>query len=120
MSLPPRERGLKFLLSCLLHGRPKVAPSAGAWIEISLIRILKIGDCVAPSAGAWIEILIAFASLLLCQVAPSAGAWIEMTGKAQSELFAQVAPSAGAWIEIHTPVEVCLRSAGRSLRGSVD
>ena len=57
-SLPSRERGLKFVFRnkfCLLS---KVAPLAGAWIEIWH----GFPDCyiiyVAPLAGAWIEILV--------------------------------------------------------------
>ena len=34
MSLPSRERGLKFLSFSLLSLLPHVAPFAGAWIEI--------------------------------------------------------------------------------------
>ena len=33
-SLPPRERGLKFVSSSTIVARNHVAPSAGAWIEI--------------------------------------------------------------------------------------
>ena len=35
----------------------KVAPFAGAWIEIETPFILNILNDVAPFAGAWIEIL---------------------------------------------------------------
>ena len=56
MSLPSRERGLKFI-----HGKPAdrqhiVAPFAGAWIEIQKIRRTDKVTEVAPFAGAWIEI----------------------------------------------------------------
>ena len=36
----------------------KVAPFAGAWIEISLIYYILESKKVAPFAGAWIEIKI--------------------------------------------------------------
>ena len=77
-SLPVRERGLKYFLSCFIRRKRRVAPRAGAWIEISPIidytrivtslpvreRGLKFnykgrdswGRPVAPRAGAWIEI----------------------------------------------------------------
>ena len=34
---------------------PRVAPHAGAWIEISVNTISMLGIPVAPHAGAWIE-----------------------------------------------------------------
>mgnify|MGYP006932248049 CR=1 FL=1 len=56
MSLPTRERGLKFHLLRHFNGHNGVAPYAGAWIEIA--QPLKPGNNlhVAPYAGAWIEI----------------------------------------------------------------
>ena len=33
----------------------KVAPFAGAWIEIELGKIISEKETVAPFAGAWIE-----------------------------------------------------------------
>ena len=78
MSLPTRERGLKYLIYPPLNISFTVAPYAGAWIEIvncipvdrvkrslpTRERGLKYGWCVipfvegtvAPYAGAWIEI----------------------------------------------------------------
>ncbi len=79
MSLPSRERGLKWLPSEEQMGRVRVATLAGAWIEMiieqkgghlwqqslpSRERGLKsdrripmqISHKVAPLAGAWIEI----------------------------------------------------------------
>ena len=57
MSLPSRERGLKCGYMRLLE-RLKVAPFAGAWIEIVLNGLTKITNIVAPFAGAWIEISV--------------------------------------------------------------
>ena len=76
----------------------KVAPFAGAWIEIKDYTTTLTVEVVAPFAGAWIEI---FPSLILAKVNA-------------------VAPFAGAWIEIgvHGPFWPSIRS--RSLRGSVD
>ena len=58
----------------------KVAPFAGAWIEIVAARHEPGGIFVAPFAGAWIEM----AKLYLYRpaprgVAPFAGAWIEIS-----------------------------------------
>ena len=57
MSLPPRERGLKFASFRLRWGAYTVAPSAGAWIEMFLRDLCAAFHAVAPSAGAWIEII---------------------------------------------------------------
>ena len=55
-SLPSRERGLKSRPSDLEEHFNKVAPFAGAWIEITNESPGKRGNNVAPFAGAWIEI----------------------------------------------------------------
>jgi len=60
MSLPVRERGLKYHTKVLKWLICSVAPRAGAWIEI--IHNLTIAHyiSVAPRAGAWIEITQTF------------------------------------------------------------
>ena len=56
LSLPSRERGLKFVGLQMHHNDEFVAPFAGAWIEI-IMGYKDWGFCyVAPFAGAWIEI----------------------------------------------------------------
>ena len=55
-----------------------VAPFAGAWIEISMVKPCPGKAIVAPFAGAWIEIQKAFITQLNSIVAPFAGAWIEI------------------------------------------
>jgi len=40
MSLPAGERGLKFLVMRLFFYRLEVAPRRGAWIEMSLSRLI--------------------------------------------------------------------------------
>ena len=56
-SLPTRERGLKsYYLYSIRHIR-KVAPYAGAWIEMQLTGTLITPFEVAPYAGAWIEMV---------------------------------------------------------------
>ena len=102
----------------------RVAPLAGAWIEIGTLKENHFAILVAPLAGAWIEIEIKEKVSEAWSVAPLAGAWIEMgpgTKRAlQSPLSlpsrerglklckylatyiaAQVAPHAGEWIEIN-------------------
>ena len=56
MSLPSRERGLKFGILVPVHQLLNVAPLAGAWIEIHLNPKTFNIIVVAPLAGAWIEI----------------------------------------------------------------
>ena len=56
MSLPSRERGLKYLMQNTADGDIRVAPLAGAWIEIGYQREILYDGNVAPLAGAWIEI----------------------------------------------------------------
>ena len=56
MSLPVRERGLKYCGIQHEFYNMAVAPCAGAWIEINTVcRKLQVAR-VAPCAGAWIEI----------------------------------------------------------------
>ena len=55
MSLPSRERGLKFT-GGKLRMIYEVAPFAGAWIEIYMLYFYRMTTKVAPFAGAWIEI----------------------------------------------------------------
>ncbi len=78
MSLPSRERGLKYIANPVLGNYSLVAPFAGAWIEISAPKVLDTPDIVAPFAGAWIEIATSLSLCNICCVAPFAGAWIEI------------------------------------------
>ena len=100
LSLPSRERGLKYICSRCRCDRSSVAPFAGAWIEIinTYFRAAKV--FVAPFAGAWIEIYFTVDLLILRRVAPFAGAWIEILLFGGKLFVAVVAPFAGAWIEI--------------------
>ena len=98
----------------------KVAPHAGAWIEIkqvlenyfnngsshlTQVRGLKFDinihfyeppEVVAPHAGAWIEIFKSFLGWPSILVAPHAGAWIEINNKEQKSNKTRVAPRTGA------------------------
>ena len=77
-SLPMRERGLKLTDDNMIIFNPKVAPHAGAWIEIPCVASYIWRRTVAPHAGAWIEILEIEKKHYLFHVAPHAGAWIEI------------------------------------------
>ena len=100
LSLPSRERGLKYSGTCYTDGGNTVAPLAGAWIEILSILFYKKIREVAPLAGAWIEIPIRRKGGQHKWVAPLAGAWIEIFSVPISNSISSVAPLAGAWIEI--------------------
>ena len=58
MSLPTRERGLKFIMVLYDFCAGFVAPYTGAWIEIFYDAELMGHTFVAPYTGAWIEILV--------------------------------------------------------------
>ena len=55
---------------------------------------------VAPFAGAWIEIMSESKPAMVSLVAPFAGAWIEISNPCKNNQRNTVAPFAGAWIEI--------------------
>ena len=55
LSLPSRERGLKFGDTHSQRKADGVAPFAGAWIEIVHLYGWSPDHPVAPFAGAWIE-----------------------------------------------------------------
>ena len=54
VSLPSRERGLKFTNLAKPTDAVAVAPLAGAWIEIDCLEHVSAVSFVAPIAGAWI------------------------------------------------------------------
>ena len=101
LSLPSRERGLKFTEISIKYITCYVAPFAGAWIEINRWCSPSSPCYVAPFAGAWIEIQLCGQAIEERKVAPFAGAWIEI--KPRLKMVGSsgwVAPFAGAWIEI--------------------
>ena len=75
---------------------------------------------VAPHAGAWIEIKLSIVSSNPCSVAPHAGAWIEISLMFGISTNPFVAPHAGAWIEIQPWFYGDPWTKGRSPCGSVD
>ena len=75
---------------------------------------------VAPHAGAWIEIINLSGFSPEGEVAPHAGAWIEIQDIQGYRADGRVAPHAGAWIEIRRGVAQLVERWRRSPRGSVD
>ena len=101
MSLPSRERGLK-LYGYI--GRPdcaKVAPLAGAWIEIACARI---SFCVniksLPSRERGLKSLVGQVIYNVHKSLPSRERGLKFPGGKEFINSGQVAPLAGAWIEI--------------------
>ena len=78
MSLPSRERGLKYVEGVVAAGLGRSLPSRE--------RGLKLGFPLRRSSQEY--------------VAPFTGAWIEITSHASFEKVKRVAPFTGAWIEI--------------------
>ena len=58
MSLPSRERGLKYRPREGRFDLDVVAPFTGAWIEIEYSKARIFSGIVAPFTGAWIEICV--------------------------------------------------------------
>ena len=81
MSLPSRERGLKFCPQKLTRHPDLVAPLAGAWIEIKKKNGELMLNKSLPSRERGLKLLYEAIDALIQQVAPLAGAWIEMTGR---------------------------------------
>ena len=78
VSLPSRERGLKYFQTWLRAETGQVAPLAGARIEIlGHVRAVRV-SAVAPLVGARIEIRKLRMQTVIGLVAPLAGARIEM------------------------------------------
>ena len=104
-----------------LYMRLKVAPFAGAWIEIDHLHgRMRLHPVVAPFAGAWIEILPKEYIKEKVESLPSRERGLKFhAGLPLASVF-QVAPFAGAWIEIRNCFYVNFVMVCRSLRGSVD
>ena len=98
MSLPTRERGLKFQIHFHGTNTPLSLPTRERGLKSIERRIF----------------------LLMLSVAPYTGAWIEIVFTGVISLFSAVAPYTGAWIEIQTIMTGRYLFAGRSLHGSVD
>ena len=101
-SLPMRERGLKsfkYLMFAAMFGS---LPMRERGLKSRRMRPLRPPPRVAPHAGAWIEIFIFGHHTIARKVAPHAGAWIEITRNQMNLTWNCVAPHAGAWIEINT------------------
>ena len=125
-----------------LRKGPRVAPLAGAWIEMYSYKVKQKQITVAPLAGAWIEILFLRLSnqpLLSLPLRERGLKWqkslrylsrhvslplrergLKWNHQEPESEDGFVAPLAGAWIEICEPIKIVTKDKGRSPCGSVD
>ena len=142
MSLPSRERGLKLNKLGEYEDAERVAPFAGAWIEINWKTGRSQPKVSLPSRERGLKLKSKITLIMIMNVAPFAGAWIEIWCCPNLWPDNSVAPFAGAWIEIYpfTALINCFEASlpsrerglkffnfltfikgfSRSLRGSVD
>ena len=79
MSRPAWARGLKYRQLLVKPLSARVAPHAGAWIEMTSTAGISVWERVAPHAGAWIEIGKTIGHCQFAAVAPHVGAWVEIS-----------------------------------------
>ena len=119
MSLPVRERGLKYRLFAVNRMERDVAPCAGAWVEIPMEKTAGILTPVAPCAGAWVEIGKTLAGVLSIASLPVRERGLKFIGVILLGYQLLVAPCAGAWVEIFGQHGGWKIHGRRSLCGSV-
>ena len=100
MSLPSRERGLKYPGGDRHLPEGRVAPFTGAWIEIFKGSSCPRSRAVAPFTGAWIEIAAEWSYQRYPTSLPSRERRLKYWGVVFDESHYLVAPFTGAWIEI--------------------
>ena len=79
LSLPSRERGLKFYDIKFVVDPLVVAPFAGAWIEIALSASIAAASVSLPSRERGLKSYAPYIQPHGIPVAPFAGAWIEIS-----------------------------------------
>ena len=143
-SLPMRERGLKYQLPVLKMSTKRVAPHAGAWIEIQLVCIQKWEHIWSlPMRERGLKYLSWHKSLPLGvwslpmrerglkspalpplqrakQSLPMRERGLKLYSKKTKGYTLKVAPHAGAWIEMAGMCYSRIKKARRSPCGSVD
>ena len=115
-----RERGLKFCVCAGMSSGFVSLPLRERGLKYTFGRACLVISEVAPLAGAWIEIPHLLQTYQLQSVAPLAGAWIEINFFCLLHIRFEVAPLAGAWIEICLLKSASYPSHRRSPCGSVD
>ena len=120
LSLPSRERGLKFKSAPASVLCANVAPLAGAWIEIHKSSSSRTESCVAPLAGAWIEILRARQNGGVRMSLPSRERGLKYPASDPVSDIQWSLPSRERGLKLIILSLVFDYRAGRSPRGSVD
>ena len=79
MSLPTRERGLKYIRPVRSRRHARVAPHAGAWIEILISIYFRTASRTSlPTRERGLKFFLLGLCRRFARVAPHAGAWIEI------------------------------------------
>ena len=117
-----RVRGLKCLRHNEIRTNVRVAPHAGAWIEINrFMSRPSLNRSVAPHAGAWIEIYrYSIPAFGYRPSHPMRVRGLKYLNRRLRGEVAVVAPHAGAWIEIFSRGDQRLYCTGRTPCGCVD
>ena len=104
LSLPVRGAWIEILIMKTVRISVESLPVRGAWIEITSYALYFAPGAVSlPVRGAWIEMVYPCPPRLPPRSLPVRGAWIEIFyGRTQSEALASL-PVRGAWIEIYAP-----------------
>ena len=119
LSLPSRERGLKLHEIDVMKKR-KVAPFAGAWIEMLSYSAYCILVFVAPFAGAWIEIYKKVCCARWGRSLPSRERGLKSCPYNPQYSHIPSLPSRERGLKFGLLASYDLTALGRSLRGSVD
>ena len=103
VSLPSRERGLKFVRGSGSNQHKKSLPSRERGLKFPGIAIYLSLITSLPSRERGLKSICYNSRSSFLRVAPFAGAWIEIRWKRRGRCLGRVAPFAGAWIEISLP-----------------
>ena len=119
VSLPSRERGLKYCDKCEGCTWRGVAPLAGAWIEINVFSPDATSSKSLPSRERGLKLLRTAYHSSAVPVAPLAGAWIEIIVLKDNPNASTSLPSRERGLKFKFVFKF-IHAARRSPRGSVD
>ena len=120
MSLPSRERGLKYVQRGGNGEASQSLPSRERGLKYLLVRVIYGDGQSLPSRERGLKYMVNLFPEYAHLVAPFTGAWIEISFAKPCPPTLIVAPFTGAWIEIRDAKALDDAKAGRSLHGSVD
>ena len=119
LSLPTRERGLKYGTTRWVGTPWQVAPYAGAWIEIPELEDMLFEQSVAPYAGAWIEIPNSVSGVGKNLSLPTRERGLKFGGAGGLPQVGRSLPTRERGLK-WAGRYICVLRTSRSLRGSVD